>query len=141
MFVTETQLRVRYGETDQMGYAYYGNYALYFEVARVESLRHVGLSYKLMEDEGVMMPVLEMHNRFLKPALYDDLLTIKTTVKQLPEATITFDFEVHNEAGILLTTGMVRLVFINKFSKRPCRCPEKFLHQLRGYFIHADNHS
>ena len=88
MFNTETKIRVRYAETDRMGYVYYGNYATYFEVARVESLRTMGMTYKEMEDQGIILPVLEYYIKFIKPAFYDDLLTIKTTIPTLPTARI-----------------------------------------------------
>ncbi|MEP0711678.1 MAG: thioesterase family protein, partial [Algoriphagus sp.] len=103
MYIAKTQIRVRYAETDQMSYVYYGNYAMYFEVARVEAMRSIGFSYKEMEDEGVMMPVLESHFRYLRPGKYDELLTIKTSIPTLPGAKIRFEYEVYNEAEELIT--------------------------------------
>ena len=90
MFISTTQIRVRYAETDKMGYVYYGNYAQYFEVGRVEGLRDLGLSYKKMEDEGILLPVVEFQIKYLKPAYYDDLLTIKTTITLVKGALIFF---------------------------------------------------
>ena len=113
MLSTETQIRVRYAETDQMNVVYYGNYAQYFEVARAESIRKLGFSYKEMEGLGTIMPVVEMQTRFLRPAHYDDLLTIKSILRQLPvDHKIVFEHEVFNEAGKLLTIGKVTLYFV-----------------------------
>src|ERR1041384_2936714 len=100
MFTATIQIRVRYGETDQMGYMYYGNYALYYEVGRVEALRTLGVSYKEMEEQGIMLPVAELHTKYLRPALYDDLVTVKTTLKELPaHHKIQFHSELYNEKG------------------------------------------
>ena len=90
MFIHKTKIRVRYAETDQMGYAYYGNYATYFEVARVEALRSLNFSYKQLEKDGVMLPVLEFGIKYFKPGFYDDELTIKTMISELPSARIKF---------------------------------------------------
>ena len=98
MFTYDTQIRVRYGETDQMGYLYYGHYAQYFEVGRAETIRSLGISYKEMEtDLGIMMPVMSLQMRYVRPALYDELLTIRTTLRQWPELTMTFHHEIFNE--------------------------------------------
>ncbi|MFI5220657.1 MAG: acyl-CoA thioesterase, partial [Bacteroidia bacterium] len=113
MFTSEIQTRVRYAETDRMGYVYYGNYATYFEVARVEALRTMGMTYKEMEDEGIILPVLEYSIKFLKPAFYDDLLTIKTVIKEMPAARIRFDYETYNQDGILLNIAETTLVFVD----------------------------
>lgn len=134
MYKSETQLRVRYGETDQMGYVYYGNYGMYYEVARVESLRQLGVSYKELEDMGVMMPVIENHTKFLAPALYDDLLTIVTTIREKPAVRIRFEYEIFNEAGKLINQGETLLVFVDKKTGRPRRPPEKFESVLHRFF-------
>ncbi|PZX60430.1 acyl-CoA thioester hydrolase [Algoriphagus ratkowskyi] len=134
MYTTETQIRVRYAETDQMSYVYYGNYAMYFEVARVEAMRSIGFSYKEMEDEGVMMPVLESYFRYLKPGKYDELLTIKTTIPTLPSARIRFEYEVFNEQQELITEGWTTLTFLKKDSHRPTRPPQNLLALLNQYF-------
>jgi acyl-CoA thioester hydrolase len=119
MVKSEVQIRVRYAETDQMGYVYYGNYATYFEVARVETFRHLGFSYKAMEEEGILMPVLELKTKYIKAAKYDDLLTIKTTIADKPGVRIRFEYEVFNELDELLTKAETTLVFINAESGRP----------------------
>src|SRR5258706_4877260 len=103
MFVTEVKIRVRYGETDRMGYVYYGNYAQYFEVARVEALRSLGFSYRTLEDEGIILPVLNYSVKYIRPAFYDDELTIKVVIKEMPMARIRFDYEVYNEKKELIT--------------------------------------
>jgi acyl-CoA thioester hydrolase len=124
MYQFETQIRVRYAETDQMGYVYYGNYAMYYEIARVECLRALGYSYKQLEESGVMMPVLENHSTYFRPAKYDDLLTIKLTIPRKPGVKIEFTYDFYNEAGDHLHHGKTILAFVNKDSGRPCRPPQ-----------------
>ena len=99
MYVSEIKLRVRYSETDRMGYCYYGNYATYFEVARVECLRSLGITYKSLEDEGILLPVVDFKIRYIKPAFYDDELKIKTYIRELPTAKIKFDYEIFKQLG------------------------------------------
>jgi len=134
MYISETSLRVRYAETDRMGYVYYGNYAQYFEVGRVEALRQLGTSYKEMEDNGIMLPVYACNIKYLKPAFYDDLLVIKTVIKDLPTAKITFDYEIYNQKGELLTSANTSLVFIKMATNKPCAAPESFLEKIKVYF-------
>lgn len=134
MFVHEEKVRVRYAETDQMGYVYYGNYAAYYEVARTEMLRKTGFSYRELEDMGVMMPVLDMSIKYHQPAKYDELLTIKVIIKEKPSVRIKFDYEVYNENGDLLNTGMTQLVFVDMKRNRPCRAPEVFMEKMTPYF-------
>jgi acyl-CoA thioester hydrolase len=126
-----TQFRVRYGETDQMGFAYYGNYAQYFEIGRTEWLRKLGITYKKMEENGIMLPVMNLNINFLKPAKYDDLLTLKTTLIKIPSAKIEFSYEVFNEENELLTTANTTLVFVNMKTNKPSRAPEYILKKLR----------
>ena len=118
MIKYETKLRVRYGETDQMGYVYYGNYAQFFEVGRVEWLRNLGVSYKSLEESNIMLPVLNLNINYIKPAKYDDLLTIVTVLKKKPLVKIEFHLEVYNEKNELLTTGFTSLVFIDMKKKQ-----------------------
>ena len=134
MFTHKTKLRVRYAETDQMGYVYYGNYATYFEVARVEAMKSLGISYKELEEAGVMMPVLHYASKFYKPAVYDDELTIKTIINDLPAVRIHFSFEVYNSAGQQLNDAEATLVFVNTVTKKPCQAPQNLLNQLKKYF-------
>lgn len=134
MYQSETSLRVRYGETDQMAYVYYGNYAMYYEVARVESLRQLGVTYKELEASGIMMPVLENHSRFLGPARYDELLRIVTTIREKPAVKIKFEYEIFNEQNKLINQGETLLVFIDIQTGRPCRTPEMMLKVLNPFF-------
>ncbi|SDK27738.1 acyl-CoA thioester hydrolase [Catalinimonas alkaloidigena] len=138
MYTHETQIRVRYAETDQMAYVYYGNYAMYYEVARVEALRALGQSYKVMEDEGVMLPVLEYYTKYIRPARYDDLLTIKLSIRTLPGVRITFHYEIFNEEGTLLNLGETTLVFVNKVTQKPCPPPPAMLEALQPFFSNPE---
>lgn len=134
MFQHEVQLRVRYADTDQMGYVYYGNYAAYYEVARVESFRSLGYAYKKLEEEGVMMPVLELNSKYILPAKYDDLLTIKVRIPEMPKVRIHYEYDIYNEEGQLLNTGKTTLAFINMETNRPVRMPEVMKDLLEPYF-------
>lgn len=134
MYRHQTTIRVRYGETDQMGYVYYGHYASYFEVARVEALRSLGLSYKTMEAEGIMMPVLENHSYYYQPAVYDDLLRIEVIIQELPTVRIAFKYKIYNEADMLIHEGETKLAFMRADSKRPCRPPAGMIALLKPYF-------
>jgi acyl-CoA thioester hydrolase len=134
MYISETSVRVRYAETDQMGYVYYGHYAMYYEVARVESLRQLGLTYKQIEDMGVMMPVLENKSRFFAPARYDDLLRIVTTLREKPGVKIKFEYEIYNGENTLIHKGETILVFINRVTNRPCRLPQAMAKVLERFF-------
>lgn len=125
---------MRYAETDQMGYAYHGNYAQYYEVARVEALRSLGMTYRQFEENGIMMPVLKLVCNFTKPARYDDLLTIKTSIKHLPSVRIHFYFEVFNAEQELLNEGEVTLVFVDMKSSKPVRCPSALYDKLLSFF-------
>ena len=134
MYISETTVRVRYAETDKMGYVYYGNYTQYYEVGRVEALRDLGSSYKEMEDNGIMLPVYTCNMKYLKPALYDDLLLIKTTIKEIPTARIVFDYEIYNQKGELLNVANTALVFINMKTNKPCPAPDSFLEKIKKFF-------
>jgi len=127
----ETKIRVRYGETDQMGVVYHANYAVYFEVGRTEWLRQYGITYKSMEDGGIMLPVISLNINYKNSARYDDLIKVKTTLKKLPMASIEFDYELVNENGQLLATGNTVLAFIDKARNRPTRCPKYLLDKLQ----------
>lgn len=135
MYTSETQIRVRYAETDQMNVVYYGNYAQYFEVGRVESIRQLGFTYKDMEASGVIMPVIELNIRYLRPATYDELLTVRTEIRELPlDHKIDFHQEVYNEKGKLLTAGKVTLYFLNAKDWQKTTMPEPMADKLRPYF-------
>ena len=123
MGFNKISFRVRYSETDQMGVVYHGNYAQYLEMSRVEWLRHFGISYKSMEENGVMLPVISLQMNFKKSAVYDDLLTVITKLKKTPSVKIKFDFEIFNEENELLVEAEVVLAFIDKNTMRPIKCP------------------
>lgn len=117
-----------------MGYVYYGNYAQFFEVGRVEWLRALGVSYKSLEESGIMLPVIQLNINYMKPAKYDDLLTITTIMTKKPLVKIEFDFEVHNENNDLLTTGYTSLVFMDMKKNKPIKAPQYLLDQIYAQF-------
>ncbi len=133
MFQSKNKIRVRYAETDRMGYAYYGNYATYFEVARVETLRELGITYKSLEDEGVILPVVEYNVKFLLPAYYDDELVIETKIVEKASARIRFEYETKRNE-IMLNKAWTTLVFVDKQTGRPIRCPKDVEEALSKYF-------
>jgi acyl-CoA thioester hydrolase len=132
MIPHHTNFRVRYGETDQMGYVYYGRYAEYFEVGRVEWLRHLGVTYRSLEEQGVMLPVTELKVKYLKPAYYDDALVLTTQLAERPGVRIRFLYTLHRENGTLLCEAEVTLVFINRHRNRPQPCPSELLQAIDG---------
>jgi acyl-CoA thioester hydrolase len=135
MFTSTTQIRVRYGETDQMGYLYYGNYALYYEVGRAEAIRQLGFTYRQLEEMGIMMPVAELNSQYFRPALYDDLITVKTILKELPDGPkIKFHSELYNEQGQLLNRGVTTLVFYDPKAKQKTNMPEDLQSRLAQFF-------
>jgi len=134
MYSSETTVRVRYSETDQMQYVYYGNYATYYEVGRVEVLRQLGMSYRSLEESGIMMPVLETHSFYHLPAKYDDLLTIKITIPQLPLVKIKFDYEIYNEAQLKIHSGSTTLAFIDMKTGKPRKAPDKMREILAPFY-------
>ncbi|MDF2447900.1 MAG: thioesterase [Bacteroidota bacterium] len=134
MIKTETTLRVRYGETDQMGFVYYGVYAQYYEVGRVEAMRTLGFSYREMEESGVLMPVINLTIDYKKPARYDDEVRIVTTVKEMPGVRITFHYECFNQENQLLNRGSVTLVFIDKSKNKPMLPPQWFMDGFKKRF-------
>jgi acyl-CoA thioester hydrolase len=134
MFEYSTKIRVRYGETDQMGYMYYGNYAEFYEVGRVEMLRSLGLTYSGMEASGIMMPVLEMKSKYLKPALYDEEITVKVIMDKMPGVKIHFRYELFNEKEELIHQAETLLVFVNMKTSRPCLPSSEFLEKIKPFF-------
>lgn len=134
MLTSETKLRVRYGETDQMGYVYYGNYPLYYEVARTDLIRKLGWTYGEMEKSGIMMPVASLNVKYIRPAYYDEELTIKVIVKNFPTKKMEFEYEVFNEQGKLINTGNTVLVFVDMKTGRPVNPPDKFIEKIKVYF-------
>ena len=134
MFTHATKLRVRYAETDQMGYMYYGNYAQFYEVGRVEMLRSLGMTYKSMEESGIMMPVLDLKCKFIKPALYDEEITVKVVMAKMPSVRIHFSYELFNESQELINLGETTLVFIDIKRNKPCLPGTDFLDRLQHFF-------
>lgn len=134
MIEKEIKIRVRYSETDKMGYVYYGNYASYFEVARVEMLRSLGVSYKKLEDDGVMLPVLDFKIKYFKPAFYDDELTIRIRMEKMPNTRIHFTYDTLNAEGILLNKAETTLVFVDMKSNKPRAIPEDLVTYFSSFF-------
>jgi acyl-CoA thioester hydrolase len=134
MYSSESKIRVRYGETDKMGYLYYGHYPEYFEVSRTDMIRSLGLSYKEIEDKGIIMPVKSLHVDFKLPAQYDELLTVKSCLKKMPEIKLEIDYEVYNQKQQLICTGNTILVFVNAQSRRPQRAPAFFIEAVKPFF-------
>lgn len=127
------KFRVRYAETDQMGFVYYGNYAQYFEIGRVEALKKVGLSYRSLEESGIMLPVKDLNIQYKKAAKYDDLITVETTIPEMPSNRIKFEYRIFREEE-LLATGTTTLFFMDKATGRPIRPSKDFLNKLSPYF-------
>lgn len=134
MISKEITLRVRYAETDRMGYVYYGNYATYFEVARVELMRYMGVNYKDMEDGNILLPVSDFRVKYMHPAFYDQELTIRVWVDELPKIRFKFHYQTRNAEGKLLNTAFTELIFVNKENGRPMRAPAHFLERVKSHF-------
>ena len=135
MYTSETQIRIHYALTDQMGVVYYGNYAQFYEIGRTESIRQLGFTYKEIEAMGIFLAVTEMHTRYLRPAKYDDLVTVKTTLREIPQRhKITFHTEIFNQQNELLNTGEVTLYFLDAKTMRPTEMPDQLKEKLSGYF-------
>lgn len=134
MFSHSTKIRVRYADTDQMGFMYYGNYAEFYEVGRVEMLRSLGMTYKSMEESGIIMPVTELKCKYIKPALYDEEITVKVFIDKMPSVRINFRYELYNEGNELINLGETTLVFIDQKKKKPCLPSKEFLEKLSVYF-------
>jgi len=126
----EIQIRIRYGETDQMGVVYHGNYAQFLEMGRIEWLRELGISYRKMEEDGIMLPVISLSINFKRSARYDDVVNVKTQLKKTPTVKIEFDYEITNESGEILTTATTVLAFIDMKTNKPIRAPKFILDKL-----------
>ncbi len=135
MYSFDYTVRVRYGDTDAMGVVYYGIYPLYYETGRTEMMRHLGFAYRKMEEMGIIMPVISLNCHYKKPAHYDDLLTIRTIIKEMPETRIVFDYEIYNEEGELVNQGATTLVFVDRKKGRPMRIPEFLANVLEPCFV------
>jgi len=135
MILTTTSIRVRYGETDPMKYVYYGNYAEYFEVARVELFRTLGMSYDEIEKRGIFLPVSEYKIKYLKPALYDQLLEIRTYVRKIPGIRIEFDYEIYNEDQVKITEASTTLFFLDSETNKIVKCPEYLMELIKKNWV------
>jgi acyl-CoA thioester hydrolase len=135
MLSSEIKIRVRYGEVDRMGYLHHGNYPLYFEEGRTELIRAIGLTYREIEDKGILLPVRDMSIKYFLPAKYDDLLTIKTILKNKPMVKLEFDYSVINEKGELLCEAHTTLAIVSAVNRKPARIPAFFSELLDPYFI------
>jgi acyl-CoA thioester hydrolase len=134
MFTYQHQIRVLYGDTDQMGYVYYGNYGRYYEQARAEAIRSLGITYKQLEESGIMMPITRMNIKYIQPAYYDELLTIKTFVPHLPNRIIIFQYEVRNEKDVLINEGETHLTFVEMQTKKIKAAPALLIEKLKPFF-------
>ena len=135
MYTTETQIRIHYALTDQMGIVYHGHYAQFYEIGRAEAIRVLGYTYKDIEAMGIIMPVVDIHSRFLRPAKYDDLITVKTILQELPtQHKIMFHSEIYNEADDLLNVGDVTLYFMDAKTMKRCNMPGELMEKLKHYF-------
>ncbi len=136
MFTTETQIRVHYALIDQMGVVYHGHYAQFYEIGRTEAIRQIGYTYKDIEAMGIIMPVVDMHCRFLRPARYHDLLTVKTILKDMHGGhKIVFHTEIYNQHDELLNTGVTTLYFMDAANMKRCDMPALLKEKLAQYFI------
>lgn len=134
MISHDTQVRVLYRDTDKMGVVYHANYIVYYEAARNEMFRSIGLPYTELEAMNIVMPIVEVESKYKAPAYYDDLLTVRATIKELPEVRAIVEYEIFNEAGTLINTGKTVLGYVNTERMRPCRAPQKFINELQKYF-------
>ncbi|MEO7801681.1 MAG: thioesterase family protein [Ginsengibacter sp.] len=135
MFTTETSIRIHYALTDQMGVVYHGHYAQFYEIGRTEAIRALGYTYKDIEATGIIMPVVDIHSRFLRPAKYDDLITVKTTLRELPtHHKIVFHSEIYNQQDELLNVGDVTLYFMDAKTMKRVNMPEELAEKVTQYF-------
>lgn len=134
MLISETQIRVYYEDTDQMGVVYYGNYARYYEIGRTELIRQLGLSYKKIEANKIILPARSLTINYIKSAYYDDLLTIRTIVESIPKVKFPIKTEIYNQQGELINKGETVLAFFNTITNKPCAIPEYFREKLNPYF-------
>lgn len=134
MVSNEIKVRVRYGETDRMGYAHHSVYALYFEEGRTELLRKFGMDYKTMEDNGYILPMASLNIDYMKPAKYDDILTVKTILREKPGVRLNFKYEVYDSQGEMVCKALGKMVFADKITGRPCRPYPAFVELVNRVF-------
>lgn len=138
MITKDVEIRVRYKDTDKMGVVYHSNYIVYYEVARTEMMRELDLPYSDMEAQGVMMPILEVESKYIAPAYYDEVITVRAIIEEEPMARINVRYEVINESGQIINTGRTVLGFVNSESRRPCRAPRYFVERIREELAKAE---
>ena len=134
MYSHEIEIRVRYGEVDMMGYLYYGYYSFYYEQARVETMRSLGIPYKKMEELGFLLPVVDLQIHFIKPAYYDDIVRIKTFIKKMPMVRHYFHYEMYNQQNELINEANTTLVYLDKETRKPVACPVFVTELLNPFF-------
>lgn len=134
MISHNTTIRVRYSETDRMGYVYYGNYPQYYEVGRVETMRKFGAPYKMLEDSGILLPVANMNIDYIKPAYYDEELIVKTVIPNMPGVKFPFEYEIFNKNQEMINKGSTILVFVDRDTMKPCRIPDFLKEKVEPYF-------
>jgi acyl-CoA thioester hydrolase len=134
MITSETKIRVRYGETDKMGYCYYGVYPQYLEVGRTDLMRNFGLTYRQIEENGILLPVLSLNIKYIRPAFYDDELTVRTIIEKMPSIRIEFKYEIYNQDNELLSVAETTLVFVDDKTRKPLKAPASFLDKMRPFF-------
>ena len=134
MISHDTQIRVLYRDTDKMGVVYHANYIAFYEAARTEMFRAIGLPYTELEAQGIVMPIVEVESKYKAPAFYDQLLTVRATLKELPVVRCSIEYEVYDEQCKLLNTGKTVLGYVNVERQRPCRAPKEFIDELQKYF-------
>ena len=128
----ETFVKVRYAETDQMGVVHHGNYPQYLEIARIDWLDSLGVSYKSMEEEGIMLPVFELNLKYHKPITFNENLKIETRLRETPNVKIIFDYSIFNEGGEKVTSATSILVFMDSKTRKPIRCPQYIHDKLKS---------
>lgn len=134
MLVHDTKLRVYYEDTDKMGVVYYGNYPRYYEIGRTELIRSLGISYKEMENSGILLPASSLRINYIKSAYYDDLLTVRTIIEKIPMVKFHLRTEIYNEKGELINEGETVLAFFDGKTGKPCRAPKEFIDRLKPFF-------
>lgn len=139
MLVHETKIRVYYEDTDKMGVVYYGVYPRYYEIGRTEMIRDLGVTYKEIEDSNILLPARSLKINYLKSAYYDDLLTIRTVVDDIPKVKFPIKTEIYNQDGELINTGEVVLAFFDATTNKPCRIPERFREAVESRFTVQDD--
>jgi len=133
MIVHKSKIWVAYSDTDQMGFVHHSNYAKYYESARWNAFRSMGLPYQLIEKSGILMPVVNMQMQFIKPAYYDDELLIQTIVSKCPTAVMRFDYKMYNQHNELINKALVETAFVNKTTGKPCRPPQKLIEMMEKF--------